>query len=96
MLKKIDVESVNYKPMTDKILVLPDEPELVSKGGIIIPDTASVIPSRGVVIAVGDECKYCQIGHRVVYGKSTGFIVELEGKMYKMMQEHDVLLMEKK
>ena len=42
-----------FKPLNDHVLVKRLEQESVSKGGIIIPDTAKEKPAKGRVIAVG-------------------------------------------
>ena len=41
------------KPLADRVLVKPLTEEEVTKGGIILPDTAKEKPQRGEVIAVG-------------------------------------------
>ena len=42
-------------PLGDRMLVRPIEREEVTKGGIILPDTAKEQPQEGEVIAVGPE-----------------------------------------
>ena len=42
------------RPLHDRILVKPAEAEEVTKGGIIIPDTAKEKPQQGEVIEVGN------------------------------------------
>lgn len=41
------------QPLSDRVLIKPMEAEAISKGGIIIPDTAKEKPQRGKVISVG-------------------------------------------
>ena len=41
------------KPVNDRVIVRKDEPEKVSKGGIVIPDAAQEKATRGIVLAVG-------------------------------------------
>ena len=41
------------KPLNDNVLVERIERDSVSKGGIIIPDTAKEKPAQGIVVAVG-------------------------------------------
>ena len=41
------------KPLHDNVLVERIERDSVSKGGIIIPDTAKEKPAQGIVVAVG-------------------------------------------
>lgn len=44
---------MNLTPLYDRVIVRPSEPEEVTKGGIIIPDTAKEKPMQGEVVAVG-------------------------------------------
>lgn len=41
------------KPKEDRVIILPDPVEKITKGGIIIPDTAEEKPEFGTVVAVG-------------------------------------------
>jgi chaperonin GroES len=87
------------RPLHDRILVRPAEAEEVTKGGIIIPDTAKEKPQQGEIIAVGkgkiaDDGKLVamelKIGDTVLYGKYSGTEVTVEGESLLMMRESDV------
>ncbi|MBQ1927151.1 MAG: co-chaperone GroES [Proteobacteria bacterium] len=88
------------KPLNDHIVVQRLEQESVSKGGIIIPDTAKEKPAKGVVVAVGTG-KRAKDGSRmamdvkagdvVLFGKYSGSEVKLNGKEYMILREDDVL-----
>ena len=86
--------SVNFKPLADRVLVLP-APAEEKVGGIIIPDTAKEKPQRGKVVAVGngtkDEEMILKVGDEVLYGKYAGTEIEGEGEKYLMMRQSDVL-----
>ncbi len=43
---------MKVRPLQDRVLVKRIEEEQVSRGGIIIPDTAKEKPAKGKVIAV--------------------------------------------
>ncbi len=45
--------AIKLQPLADRVVVKPIEGEDVSKGGIILPDTAKEKPQKGQVIAVG-------------------------------------------
>ncbi len=86
-------------PMHDRILVKPSQPEEVSTGGIIIPDTAKEKPQQGEVIAVGpgritEDGKtlplQIKVGDKVLYGKYAGTEVSVGGDDLMMMKENDV------
>ena len=44
---------MNVKPLADRIIVKAAEAEEMTKGGIILPDTAKEKPQQGEVVAVG-------------------------------------------
>ena len=84
------------KTVLSKIIVEPTEAETVTKGGIIIPDTALEKPQQGVVVAVGagkaDEVMEIKVGDIVLYGKYAGTEIHHEDKKYLVMQQADVLV----
>jgi chaperonin GroES len=86
--------SVNVKPLSDRVLVLPAPAEEKSAGGIIIPDTAKEKPMHGTVIAVGtgkpDEPLTVKEGDAILYGKYSGTELTVEGKEYLIMRESDI------
>ncbi|MCY4576630.1 MAG: co-chaperone GroES [Chloroflexi bacterium] len=42
-----------FQPLGDRIVIKPNEEEEVSKGGLLLPDTARERPQEGEVIAAG-------------------------------------------
>ncbi|MDZ7272169.1 MAG: co-chaperone GroES [candidate division KSB1 bacterium] len=91
---------MNIKPLADRVVIKPLEPEEKKQGGIIIPDTAKEKPQQGEVIAVGPgkvsesgqkipmEVKK---GDRVLYGKYSGTEVTVDGEELLIMRESDIL-----
>ena len=67
------------KPLADRVLVLIEEAETKSAGGIIIPDTAQEKTQVGKVIAVGDDKDAIKVknGDRVMYDKYAGTTVKI-------------------
>jgi chaperonin GroES len=91
---------VKLKPLADRVIVKPLDPEELKKGGIIIPDTAKERPQEGEVIAVGPG-KLLESGERqpvevkkkdkILYGKYSGTEVTVDGTEYLIMREGDIL-----
>lgn len=83
------------KTVLNKIIVEAVEAETVTKGGIIIPDTAQEKPQEGIVIATGngksDEPMEVKIGDTVLFGKYAGTEVHFDDKKYLVMNQSDVL-----
>ncbi len=86
-------------PLYDRVVVKPAPPEEVTKGGIIIPDTAKEKPQQGEVVAVGkgkltEDGKLIplqvKVGDQVLFGKYAGTEVTIEGEEYLIMRESDI------
>ncbi|MBS1561673.1 MAG: co-chaperone GroES [Bacteroidetes bacterium] len=90
---------MNLTPLHDRVIVKAAKPEEVSKGGIIIPDTAKEKPMQGEVIAVGtgkqsEDGKVTpmavKVGDTVLYGKYAGTEVTVDGEEFLIMRESDI------
>lgn len=88
------------KPLGDRIIVEAITAEEVTKGGIVLPDTAKEKPQEGRVVAVGpgkllDNGKTVpmevKVGDRVVYSKYGGSEIKINGKEYVVLRQDDVL-----
>lgn len=51
--KKPGKTKVNLQPLGDRMVVQRDESEDVTRGGILLPDSARDKPARGIVLSVG-------------------------------------------
>jgi chaperonin GroES len=91
---------MKVKPLNDRVLVKRIEELQVTKGGIVIPDTAKEKPIEGKIIAVGPGkmsdagnrmTLQVKEGDRVLFGKYAGTEIKMEGEEYLMMREEDIL-----
>ena len=91
---------MKMKPLHDRLLVKRIEEEEMTKGGLIIPDTAKEKPMEGKIIAVGkgkvdEDGKLRPLdvhkGDRVLFGKYSGTEIQLEGDEHLIIREDDVL-----
>ena len=91
---------MKIRPLHDRILVKRLEEERTTKGGIIIPDTATEKPVQGKVIAVGngkilEDGKVrpldIKVGDKILFGKYGGQEVKVEGEELLVMREEDVM-----
>jgi len=91
---------MKIKPLSDRVLVEPQEDKEVEKGGIIIPDSAKEKPQQGKVISLGtgkkdDDGKLIPFnvkeGDTVLMPKYGGTEVKLDEKEYQIMREDDIL-----
>lgn len=86
------------KPLGDKVLVRPLAREEMTKGGIVLPDTAKEKPEEGEVLAVGPG-KYIDgqlkpldvsVGQRVLFGKYGPTEVKIDGEELYILSESDI------
>lgn len=86
---------MKVRPLSDRVLILPNAAEEKTIGGLIIPDTAKEKPLAGEVIAVGpgtDDVKMeLHVGDQVLYGKYSGTEITVDGTNYLMMKQSDVM-----
>ncbi len=92
--------AIKLQPLGDRVVVQPSEEAEVSKGGIILPDTAKEKPQRGVIIAVGpgrldEEGKRIPMevkkGDKVIYSKYAGSEIKQDDKEVLILRESDIL-----
>ncbi|MCX7907919.1 MAG: co-chaperone GroES [Ignavibacteria bacterium] len=85
---------MKIKPLDDRLLIKPIEPENKTSGGIIIPDTAKEKPIMGEVIAVGTDeelQKLIKVGDKVIFAKYGGEEITIDGQEHRIIQRSDVL-----
>jgi chaperonin GroES len=91
---------MKLKPLNDRVLVLREDEEQKSAGGIIIPDTAKEKPQRGKVIEVGSgkvdkDGKRIPLevkkGDRILFGKYAGTEIKIDNVEHVFMREDDIL-----
>ena len=89
-----------FQPLGDRIVIKPVEQEEVSKGGLLLPDTARERPQEGEVVAAGpgrmtDEGSRIPmeliVGDKVLYAKYAGTEITEEEEDYLVLRESDIL-----
>ncbi len=88
------------EPLGDRVVIRPTKREEVSKGGIVIPDTAKEKPQEGEVVAVGpgkmtDEGKRIAMDVKVrdivVYARYAGTELKIDEEELVVVRESDIL-----
>lgn len=92
--------AINIKPLADRLVVKPIEREEVTKGGIVLPDTAKEKPQEGEVLAVGpgrlsEDGKRIamdiKVGDIVIYSKYGGTEYKIDDEELVILRESDIL-----
>ena len=91
---------MSVKPLEDRVLIKPLEPETKTASGIYLPESAKEKPMQGKVVAVGPG-KMLDNGERitpsvkkgdtVVYGKYAGTEIEIKDVKHIIMRESELL-----
>jgi chaperonin GroES len=92
--------ALKLQPLADRLVVKPIEREEVTKGGIVLPDTAKEKPQEGEVMAVGpgklsEDGKRIamdvKVGDVVIYAKYGGTEIKVDGEEMVILHESDIL-----
>ncbi len=91
---------MSVRPLEDRILIKPLEPETKTASGIFLPETSKERPMQGKVVALGPG-KMLDNGQRtkpavkkgdtVVFGKYSGTEVEIKNVPHLIIRESELL-----
>jgi len=96
----MEMQTMSLRPLHDRIIVQRLEEDQVTKGGIIIPDSAKEKPQRGKIIAVGkgkvqEDGTIRPIdvknGDVVLFGKYAGTEIKIDNEDRLIIREDDIL-----
>ena len=94
------MKKVHIDPLSDRVVVMPEDAEEKTASGIILPDTAQENTQMGKIVAAGpgkvaDNGSVVkmtvQAGDKVLYGKYSGTEITLDGSEVLIMRESDIL-----
>jgi len=92
--------AAKIEPLGDRVVIKPTPKEEVSKGGIVLPDTAKEKPQEGEIIAIGPGrlsedgkriAMEVKVGDKVIYSKYAGTEFKLDDEELVIMRESDIL-----
>lgn len=93
--------TIKLHPLADRLVVKPIKGEDVTKGGIVLPDTAKEKPQAGKVLAVGpgrlsEDGKVriamdVKVGDTVIYAKYGGSEIKIDDEELLILNESNVL-----
>ncbi|RLS64507.1 MAG: co-chaperone GroES [Planctomycetota bacterium] len=91
---------MSVRPLEDRILIKPTEPETKTSSGLFLPESAKERPMQGTVIATGpglllDNGERAIVnvkkGDVVVYGRYAGTEIEIKNAKHVIMRESELL-----
>ncbi len=91
---------MSVKPLEDRVLIKPSDPETKTDSGIYLPESAKEKPIQGKIVAMGPG-KLLDSGERVkpsvkkgdtvVFGKYAGTEIEIKNVTHMIMRETELL-----
>ena len=97
--KKSAGGAMKIQPLGDRVVVVREESEGVTAGGIVLPDTAKDKPARGKIVSVGDgrllddgsrSPFQVKVGDRVLFSSYAGDEFKLGDRELLLMREEDI------
>lgn len=91
---------MSVRPLEDRILIKPVEPETKTASGLFLPESAKERPMQGTVVATGPGLLLengerapvvVKKGDTVVYGKYAGTEIEIKNVTHVIMRESELL-----
>ncbi len=91
---------MSIKPLDERVLIKPTEPETRTASGIYLPEGAAEKPMTGTIVAMGpgklnDDGSRTPLtlkkGDTVIYGKYAGSEVDIKGVEHKICRASELL-----
>ncbi len=90
---------MNIKPLFDRVVVLPDDKENVTKSGIFIPETSQERPQTGMVVAIGDGVDIdnnnvgmkVEVDDKVIFSRYAGAEFKIDNTTYVILRQIDII-----
>jgi len=91
---------MKVNPISDRILIKPEDKDTVTSSGIVIPDSAAEKPLKGKVLAVGtgkiaEDGSITPLvikeGDTVLFGKTAGQTIKIEDVEHLILKEDEIM-----
>lgn len=86
-----DTTEVKIRVFGDRVLVIPDPADTMTKTGLTIPDNAKEPQITGQVVGAGIKCLETLVPSRILFGKHAGEKIKVHEKEYLIMREADIV-----
>jgi len=90
----------NIRPLGDKILVRRAEADNISKGGIVIPESAKEKTNKGTILAIGSgrmldsgerQQPEAKVNDNIIFSSYAGVEIKVDGENFLLIREDDIL-----
>jgi chaperonin GroES len=82
----------NRQPAGDRLELLPDPADKVSKGGIILPASAIKPPRSGKIVSMGNNTNkdILHIEDKVLFSSYSATFIDVNGEQHAIVRQHDI------
>lgn len=97
--------ALKLEPLGDRLVVKPVAKEEITRGGIVLPDTAQEKSQEGEVLAVGPGritedgkriAMEVKVGDIIIYAKYGGMEIKIDNEELLILDESQILAKKKK
>lgn len=74
------------------VIIKPLEDEILYQRIIALPDTARAKSNEGVVLSIGEWCRWVQPGDHVIFSRRQAADVEHNGEMLTIVDERAIIV----
>ena len=90
--RKKKLPDPKMEPRDDRVIIIRDEAEAETAGGILLPDVAKEQPRQGFVVKIGDDEEIkAKVGQKVIYAAYAGTEVEVDEVTFLIIQDCEIL-----
>jgi chaperonin GroES len=93
--KNIYIMSIGIRPLFERVIIKLEEEKKQTTGGILLPENAREMPSRGKVLAIGpnaiEDKNNFKVGDTVLIMKYAGLKTYVDDVEYFIIMKNDIL-----
>ena len=83
--------TIGIRPIFDRVIVEPVDPDYKTKSGIILPLSIEIPILKGVIVAIGYHTIEVSVGDVVIFNALSGSNYVVNEKPYLLMRENDII-----
>ena len=82
---------LGIKPLHNRVVIKVDEIKDRTDSGILVSSDTQKKPTKGLVLAVGERVETIKLGDYITYPEFSGDNLMIDGELYLIMRESEVL-----